>query len=698
MFLGKILGPVMAWLYNIIGNYGWAIILFTLFSKIVLLPVSIWVQKNSIKMVKMQPEINRIKINRFGDKDAIADEQSALYKREKYNAFASLIPMLIQIVLLIGMVEVINKPLTYITKTSGSNISALTQVALDNNEKLDPKSSGLEIAVVEDIQSGSFADEYFASIAHDDSVLATETVANIESFKMKFAGFSLGWVAATTGGAAWWIPVIAGVSALLLCVAQNSINVLQAEQSKWNKYGMLAFSVGLSVYLGIFVPAGVALYWTASNLLAILQQWLLNLAINPKKHVDYAELEKTRKELSELNNMQSVKALPKEAKKKARADYKRFFGIVNKHLVFYSESNGFYKYYKGIIEYILSHTNITIHYITSDYNDKIFELEKQNSQIKAYFIDEKRLITLMMKMDADVVAMTMPDLDTYHIKRSYIRKDIEYVNIPHGMDSVNLTYRPKALNAFDTVFACGPHQLEENIALAKKFGNESQKQIKYGYCLLDEMIADYESSPRKENEKKTVLIAPSWQKDNIIDLCFDKVMESMRGKDYNVIVRPHPQHVRHAAQKFELMKEQYKDDKNITIQTDFSSNDTVFNADILITDWSSISQDFAFTTKKPVIFIDTPMKVMNPDYKDLDIEPINIWIRNEAGRLVKIDELGTLDETVRDMLSRSEEYREKITALTERCVYNLGKGAEVGGKYLIEAVQNQIKKRKENQS
>ena len=698
MFLGKVLGPVMRWCYQLISNYGWAIILFTLFSKFVLLPVSVWVQKNSIKMVKMQPAVNKIKIDHFGDKDAIADEQSKLYKKEKYSAFASLIPMLIQIILLVGMVEVINHPLTYITKTGESKISALTQVALDNNEKLDPKSSGLEIAVVEDIQNDRYTEDYTLSLIFDDDVPYFMTIGEIKSFKMSFAGFDLGWIAVTNGGLAWLVPLIAGFSAFLLCVAQNAINVLQAEQSKLNKYGMMAFSVGLSLYLGMFVPAGVALYWTASNLLAILQQWLLNLAINPKKHVDYAELEKTRKELAELNNMKSVKSLSPEAKKKAKEDYKRFFHIVNKHLVFYSESNGFYKYYKGIIEYILEHTNVTVHYITSDYNDNIFGLEKQDPKIKAYFIDEKRLITLMMKMDADVVAMTMPDLDTYHIKRSYIRKDIEYVYIPHGMDSNNLALRTRALNSFDTVLVCGDHQLEEGEKIAQLYGLKEQKFVKYGYCLLDAMIADYEAAPHPENETKTVLIAPSWQKDNIIDLCFDDVMNSMRGKDYHVIVRPHPQHVRHAPEKFERMKEQYKDDKNITIQTDFSSNDTVFNADILITDWSSISQDYAFTTKKPVIFIDTPPKIMNPDYKQIDTEPINIWIRTEVGALVKLDELDKLDGIVREMLSNREKYHDKIAALTERCVYNIGKSSEVGGKYIIEAMQRQIKKRKESNS
>ena len=114
---------------------------------------------------------------------------------------------------------------------------------------------------------------------------------------------------------------------------------------------------------------------------------------------------------------------------------------MNKHLVFYSESSGFYKYYQGIIEWLLAHTNLTIHYITSDPEDQIFALAEKEDKIRAYYIGEKRLITLMMKMDADVVVMTMPDIENFHIKRSYIRKDMEYIYIPHCMDSLNMTMR-----------------------------------------------------------------------------------------------------------------------------------------------------------------------------------------------------------------------------------------------------------------
>ena len=57
--------------YNICKNYGWAIILFTLFSKIILLPVSVWVQKNSIKMVQMTPDLNFAKANSTGTRNRL---------------------------------------------------------------------------------------------------------------------------------------------------------------------------------------------------------------------------------------------------------------------------------------------------------------------------------------------------------------------------------------------------------------------------------------------------------------------------------------------------------------------------------------------------------------------------------------------------------------------------------------------------
>lgn len=694
MNIVDILGKVMNLLYNIINNYGVAIILFTLFSKIVLLPISIWVQKNSIKMVKMQPSINKIKIKYFGDKNTIAEEETKLYKKEKYNAFASLIPLAVQIILLLGLVEVINKPMKYIANIPDDYSSKFVNVALENHKDLNEESSSLQLTVVKDIKNNNISN--YNKIKNDIGEKEyNKIVKDIKKLNLKFLGFDMGWIASNEKSIAYLVPILAGISALLLCICQNIMNVLQAQQSLYNKYGMLIFSVGLSLYLGMFVPAGVALYWIFSNLFAIIQQWILNIFINPKKYVDYEELEKTTEELKKLQSLNKKHKRTREQKIKEKKDYKRFFSVINKHLVFYSESNGFYKYYKGIIEYILKNTNIVIHYITSDYNDDIFKLEKENKNIKAYYIEEKKLITLMMKMDADVVVMTMPDLDNYHIKRSYIRKDIEYIFIPHSLDSLNLTMRNSSMNNYDTVFVTGKYQEEEALKINEMDNLKNRKIVKWGYTLLDDMIENYKPLEQK-NKNKTILIAPSWQKDNIVDLVLEDILNNLKGKKYDIIVRPHPQHVRHMKEKFEQLNEFYKKD-NIIIQTDFSNNETVFNADLLITDWSGIAYEYSFTTKKPVLFINTPMKIMNPEYEKTGIEPFNIWTRDVIGKSLDIDNIDNIEKIVDEIFKNNVKYKKAIIDLLNDSVYNIGDSSKIGAEYIINCIVEKIRERKEKE-
>ena len=627
----KALEVVMNGCYALCHNYGLAIILFTLASKIVLLPVSIWVQKNSIKMVKMQPEINFLNVKFWGDKDRIAEEQAKIFKREKYHPMASIIPLIIQLVLLMGVIEVIKR--------------GISNPAID----------------------------------------------------MNFLGVNLSLEPSKTGISLLWSPLIAGFSAWILCVAQNASNVLQAEQSKLNKYGMMAFSVGLSLYLGWFVSVGVALYWVASNLFAVVQLYLLNWPINPKDYVDYEALEQSKKELQAIGNLGGAqrKRFGDPLTKREKQDYKKFFSVVNKHVVFYSESSGFYKYFQGIIEYLLENTNIVIHYITSDPEDKIFELATSNDRIRPYYIGEKRLITLMMKMDADVVVMTMPDLENYHIKRSYIRKDIEYIYIPHGMDSLNLTMRTGSMDHYDSVFCVGKHQKEEIEKTEVAYQLPKKKLVEWGYSLLDEMRVDYAKMSHQNSEVKKILIAPSWQPDNIVDSCLEQILDNLKGKGYQITVRPHPQHVRHRGEFMEQLKVKYEQDRDVEIQTDFSSNSTVFEADLMITDWSGIAYEYAYTTQKPVLFINTPMKVMNPEYQKIDTVPLNILLREEIGCSLNLDELDQISDKVQELLDHKDDYYEKIGNFVQEYVYNHGTSAEVGAKYIIEEVQKKIQERKE---
>ena len=103
-YIGIPLAALLRWCYAFLGNYGLAIVVFTALTKVILLPVSAWVQRNSIAMVALTPELNRMKIRFYGDKDAISEETLRVYKKHKYHPILSTVPMILQLVLLVGVI------------------------------------------------------------------------------------------------------------------------------------------------------------------------------------------------------------------------------------------------------------------------------------------------------------------------------------------------------------------------------------------------------------------------------------------------------------------------------------------------------------------------------------------------------------------------------------------------------------------
>lgn len=119
------------------------------------------------------------------------------------------------------------------------------------------------------------------------------------------------------------------------------------------------------------------------------------------------------------------------------------------------------------------------------------------------------------------------------------------------------------------------------------------------------------------------------------------------------------------------------------LQTDFSSTDTVYSADLLVTDWSNVGFEFALSTLKPVLYINTPMKIMNPEYDKIDVVPFDIRIRGQLGGELELSQLDRAGDVAQDLLSRPEEFRETIQAVKEKEIYNLGHGAEAAGRYIV---------------
>ena len=201
------------------------------------------------------------------------------------------------------------------------------------------------------------------------------------------------------------------------------------------------------------------------------------------------------------------------------------------------------------------------------------------------------------------------------------------------------------------------------------------------------MIEAHKNIQNEDKEIKTILIAPSWQEDNILDTCITTILDELLKTKHKIILRPHPQYLRYAMDKIESLEERYSSNPNFFLQKDFSSNETVYQADLLITDWSGIAFEYSFSTLKPTLSVNTPMKIMNPEWKEIDMEPIDIGIRKLIGQDIDIDDLSHINEVVEELFHAPDAQREKIKKAREQEVYNLGNSGETGAKYILQAIE-----------
>ena len=626
LVFGTFFGAIMRFCYVITGNFGWAIVLFTILTRIILFPISLLSQKNSIVMVKIQPALSDLQALYNDDPATLIKEQKALYKKEKYSSIKAILPLLVQIPLIIGVISVINNPTRHL------------------GEGINPYFYGLDL---------------FA--------LPSDLL----------------------------IPSLAIISTIFLCVMQNKYNVISREQGFFGKWGIAIFLTVFTGWFSFVVAAGVGLYWTLNNLFTVGVLAICNIIYSPKKYIDYEN--RSLKPKLTKKEKQAARERKKAEKIREKEDMKRFFSV-DKEIVFYSEASGFYKYFQGFIDFIMENSDIVVHYLTSDINDQAFQID--NPQFKAYFCSAHGMITTFMKLDSDVVVMTMPDLEVYHYKRSIVKKDIEYIYTDHGMGSFHLTHRKGAIDNYDTIFCYSKNHNEEVRAIEKTYGLPEKTLVNVGFSLVDKLTAAYDKEilniEVKESlspvdgavNKPQILIAPSWQKESILDCCVDELLEQLFKIKAKIILRPHPEFVKRFPGKLKRLSEKYahKHGNDFEIQTDFSSNSTVYRSDIVITDWSSIAQEFSLTTKKPTLFINTPMKVMNPEWQRIGIEPMDIWIRDKIGHSIDLDKLCRIPEIIDEMLRNNEKYKSSIEDLLCNCLYNFGNAAETGGEYIVKQV------------
>jgi YidC/Oxa1 family membrane protein insertase len=676
--LGVHLGFIIYFAYHVTGNYGFAILVFAVAIKIVLFPVNILAHKNSIRFLKLQPSLNRIKRRYSGDRERINEEQYSLFQKEKYNPFIGIILLFIQLCLVIGMLQVMYHPLQHMLHLDKRVIDALIQVA--RNLSGIHGGGGEQLMAIKAIQRPENISMFQSALAgFPDGKI---TLQLLEHIGLNFFNLNLSDVPSfIKPSLVLLIPLFSGTTSLIFCLVQNVFSPGALGQSKGTKLGFTIFTVTFSFYFTFVTPVGVGMYWTAGNILGIAVLLILNI-LYPPPH-------KTCEALEETKALRKTPARLREERKRNKAlsirekiDAARFC-TAKKQLVFYALTGGQYKYYAEIIEYITQYSDIQIHYLTNDPDDAVFRLN--NECLIPYYASQKKTISLMLKLDADLVVTTIPDLQKYHIKRSIVHENLEYIYVFHGFTSLHMVMRSGTLDYYDTVFCVGPHHLREIRRSEELYNTTKKRLVKVGYGVFDRLFVRY-GNEQKHDEATKILIAPSWQVDNIMELCIDNVLDQLIGRGYRIIVRPHPQYINAFGDELKKLQERYAKNvchEEIFFELDFMESPSMYLSDLLITDWSNTAYEFAFCTKKPVLFINTPMKILNPNYADFNMEPSDIYLRNKVGVSIDVNNLDELGNLVAKILKDGGAYREKISKTVDEFLYYPMRSGQAGGKYIL---------------
>lgn len=276
------LGYILGWINAFVENYGVAIILFTVFIKLILLPLGLKQQKAMTKMQKIQPKLKEIQEKYKFDQNMASQESMKLYKEYGVNPAGGCLPLLIQFPILIGLYQVIYRPLTYILHMSNGEINSLKKL-YDLTDKANSRMAELLIATKEKLLNFDFFGLDLSQIPMD-------------SLKALMAG--------TAGAAALVIFIIPALATITTYFsgkittymndskeskkekeAQKPQRVLSPDQKPASNGSGSAESMTktmnwmmplMTLWLTVTLPSTLGLYWTVSNVLSLAQTVLLN--------------------------------------------------------------------------------------------------------------------------------------------------------------------------------------------------------------------------------------------------------------------------------------------------------------------------------------------------------------------------------------------------------------------------------------
>ena len=354
----------------------------------------------------------------------------------------------------------------------------------------------------------------------------------------------------------------------------------------------------------------------------------------------------------------------------------------DRSIVFYLENESDFIFFKPIVEKLTQEYDTKICYVTSSKTDPM--LNCNNKNILSFYVgDGVARSNFFINLKATIIVMTMPDLETFHIKRSKVYP-VHYVYIFHSLNSTQRAYTNTAFDNFDTIFCTGNYQIIEIQERERKFNLNKKKLVKHGYGRLDTLINEARSTDIRKSvsNNKVVLIAPSWGANGLIETKGQEIVSILLDSGFDVILRPHPMTIKKSNKVIQKIEKEFKDNLNFKLETDIRNMESWFLCDCMISDLSGAAIEYAFAFEKPVLYVVTPEKIVQEN--EIGLVPLEEKIRSEIGEIVSLSQLSLIPSKINQFLLSQNKFKEKIQKIREETIFNIGNSGEQGAKHLLE--------------
>lgn len=314
-FIYSVIGYPLGWImwacYKVVSNYGIALILFTVITRLLLLPTAVKQQKSTVKMALFRPKMEEIQKKYANNKEKMNEELQKLYQTEGYNPMSGCLPLLIQFPILFGLIDVIYNPLKHILRLPADVIQkamdamqALAGAAVKNNYSA-------QISLIGSMKSNP---EAFVSAVGQD------VVNQVQGLDLSFFGLNLTQTPTFAFNLLLIVPILAGVSSLLVsAVTMKNTRATGGDAMANTNASMMIMMTAMTVWFTFSTPAGVGFYWIVSNVIMIGQSLLLNKFYNPAEIAEKLKVEEEARKEREREEKIEAKRRAKEGDATAAA-------------------------------------------------------------------------------------------------------------------------------------------------------------------------------------------------------------------------------------------------------------------------------------------------------------------------------------------------------------------------------------------